>query len=125
MIWALTAALSITVVELFVRLPFPGVLAQISTVSRKALHIVSSRSISDHWKEKALLAYYASLFRSTMKLVGLLLVVGMIAILVAYLFVLCGYKFEEFIVRWTGILFYSAVATTYFTLRKVFVRYWL
>lgn len=121
MTWILTIVLSIILVELIIRLPFRSVLSTAETITRKALHTLGAKSVSDHWKEKALLAYAATLFASSMKLFGLILIVGLIVALSTWVSDFFGYELGHFLFSWTGILFSSVVATTYFIMRKFFV----
>jgi hypothetical protein len=121
MTWVLTTAISILLVELLVRLPFRSLFSTVGTITRKALHTLGAKSVSDHWKEKALLAYAGTLFASSMKLFGLLLIVGLIMTLSILVFDFIGYALGDFMLSWPGILFSSVVATTYFIMRKFFV----
>ena len=121
MTWILTAVLCIILIELVVRIPLPAVISEIGVVIRKALHILGAKSVSDHWKEKVMLAYAGSLFTSTMKLAGFLVAAGAVAALLIFVFDFFGTKIGEFIVSWVGILFSFVVAAVYLRLRKFFV----
>ena len=44
-------------VEIFLRLNFLSILDSIYVISNKALHLVTKKNISDHWKEKVLPKY--------------------------------------------------------------------
>jgi len=120
MTWILTAVLCIILVEVMVRAPLQSVISEISTVARKALHVLGAKSVSDHWKEKVILAYAGSLFMSTIKLAGLLVAIGAIAILLLSIFEYSGVRISDFITSWTGILFSLLVAMAYYTMRKFF-----
>jgi hypothetical protein len=121
MTWILTTVLCIVLIEFVVRIPLSAVALEIISVSRKALHIMGAKSVSDHWKEKVMLAYAGSLFKSTMKLAGFLVTFGAIALLLIFVFDFFGSSIGEFIVTWIGILFSVVVATVYITIRKYFV----
>jgi len=121
MTWVLTTVLCIILIEFVVRLPLPAVISEITTVARKALHILGAKSVSDHWKEKVMLAYAGSLFTSTMKLAGLLMAIIAIALLLIFIFDYSGVWIGDFIVSWTGMLFSLLAATAYYTIRKFFV----
>ena len=121
MTWVVTTVLCIILIELVVRIPLPAVISEIRIVTRKALHTLGAKSISDHWKEKAILAYASSLLNSTMKLAGLLMAIGAIAVLLIFVLDYFGFRVGEFIVSWAGILFSIVVATVYYTIRKLLV----
>lgn len=118
MTWITTAVLCVILVELLVRMPLPAIISEILLVSRKALHTLGARSISDHWKEKALLAYAGSLFISTMKLAGLLIAVAAAAILLIFTFDHSGFAMSDFLLSGAGMLFSLAAATVYIAIRK-------
>lgn len=122
MTWLLTAVLCVVVVELFVRLPLLSVFSQIDVIARKALHTLGAKSVSDHWKEKVLLAYAVSLFGSIAKLAGYLLAIGVVAVFYIFTIDLLGAKVGEFITDWRGILYSLVVATLYSAVRKFYVR---
>lgn len=70
------------VVELFLRLPFLG---QIETVNRgamRALSVVRSPRISDHWKEKVLPSYAGEILRASLALGGLIIALGVSFVLI-------------------------------------------
>lgn len=55
--YALLGLITILGVECFVRLPIINTAKLILGVGEKALRVISSKKISDHWKEKVLLRY--------------------------------------------------------------------
>lgn len=121
MTWVLTTVLCIILVEFVVRLPLPTIISDMLTTTRKALHTLGAKSVSDHWKEKVMLSYAGSLFTSTMKLAGFLVSIGVIIILLILIFDYFGIWIGNFIASGTGIVFSVVVATAYYKIRKVFV----
>jgi hypothetical protein len=87
-------------------------------IGRKAMRTLGAKSVSDHWKEKVLLAYAVSLFLSTMKLAGYLAAIGIAAVFLIFLFDYFGAKVADFLTDWLGILFSLVFATLYFAVRK-------
>lgn len=71
--WALLAIATIAAVELFLRLDIAGRARQLLAVVRKVLRVMQSSAISDHWKERALLAYAGRMFTGSVTLLALLL----------------------------------------------------
>lgn len=69
-------------VELSLGLPFLARIKTLLLISRRALKIILSPSISDHWKEKAVLRYAGRLAASTLALAFFLGVVALYATLV-------------------------------------------
>jgi hypothetical protein len=62
------------VVELFFRLPFMAQVEAVNAGALKALGVVRSPRISDHWKERVLPRYAGRILRASLALGGLLLV---------------------------------------------------
>ena len=84
----------------------------------KAVRVVRAKTVSDHWKEKALAAYAQTTFFSSIKLAGLLIVLLTIAaVLVVALEQISG-GFQSFILGWRGISFSIVFASFYLTVRK-------
>lgn len=106
-------------IEIVVRMPLATVGAEINAAVSKSLHTITSKSISDHWKEKVVLVYACRLLTATFKLTGLLLAIAAIALALIYAFDrFAGASVGSFIVTWIGILFSVLVATVYFAVRK-------
>ena len=120
MTWMLTAVLCVILIEVVVRLPLPVILSDINTVARKAMHVLGAKLVSDHWKEKAMLAYASAMFTSTFKLAGLLIAVAAVIVLFIYTVDQFGFGVGDFIIGWIGILYSMVVATAWFQLRKLF-----
>lgn len=116
--WLLTAAISAALVELIVRIPLLKVAHQISRVSYKALRVLASKSIPDHRKEKATLAYARVLFLSTMKLSGLLIFVGLVLALNIHFMSYLDSGFSDFLVSFSGSAFSVAVSIFYVLVRR-------
>jgi len=69
-------------VEFFCRLPVASTLKGISGVARKAMHVLRSKRISDHWKELVMTTYSGQLIRSSL-LLPILLLIGLIPLFLA------------------------------------------
>lgn len=67
--------LFVATIEIVVRLKLFSVLSSLLTVLRKAGRVLVSSNISEHWKEKALLAYSAKLMGSCLRLFIILSIV--------------------------------------------------
>ena len=116
--WLLTAILCVLLVEFALRLPFAAVVAAVSKTGGRAFRVVRAKTVSDHWKEKALAAYAQTTFFSSIKLAGLLVVLLTIAaVLVVALEQISG-GFQNFILGWRGIVFSIVFASFYMTVRK-------
>lgn len=70
----LLALAVVLVVEVVRVLPLADTFGNLATVAGKAVRVVGSQRISDHWKEKVLLAYAGQIFVNTLKSCLLLLV---------------------------------------------------
>lgn len=116
--WLLAGLAGIGFVELMIRLPVFSTLARFNAVGARALSVIGSRKISDHWKEKVLPRYAFRLFKLTM-LIALYLVVAFLPFLLCHAAALAiGAPFFEFAMSWTGIVFITIVATVYGAVRS-------
>ncbi|NOR19928.1 MAG: hypothetical protein GQ538_07545, partial [Xanthomonadales bacterium] len=89
--WSLMPAVvlsCVTVVELFIRLPFMNRIEAVNSGALKALGIVRSPRISDHWKEKVLPHYAGQIMLASLGL-GSLLLLCALAFMSVYL--LCAW----------------------------------
>lgn len=118
--WILAAVLCIILIEFIVHIPLLDVVIEISVVAQKALHILGAKSVSDHWKEKAMLVYAGKLFASTVKLATFLVLIGIFAMMLIFSTDYFGAKIGDFIVTWLGILYSIIVVTIYLKIRKLF-----
>lgn len=119
MSWGLAAVFSVLMAELLLRAPLSGPLARVRDTSRKALRLVRSRAISDHWKERAMARYALTMAGCTAQLTALLLAlagVGLAFILLADR-VVGG--FSTFLLRLDVVLFTVLAATGYILVRKI------
>ena len=57
MFWPLVIAAIVLATEILLRLPIVARVREVLEYSRKAQHTIQSGRISDHWKERVLLAY--------------------------------------------------------------------
>ena len=119
--WILTTVLCIILIEFVVRIPLRVIISEINIVMRKVLHTLRAKSVSDHRKEKVMLAYASSLFASTTKLAGFLVATGALAFLLIAVFDYLGAAIGPFVSSWVGISFSIVVATVYFAIRNFFV----
>lgn len=116
--WALTALLCAFLVELVLHLPFAEPLKKLGSYSKRSLRVVTVKGVSDHWKEKAMLAYAGKTFVASMKVAGLLgLVLGIAAVLVIGIGLLLD-GFQAFVLSWTGLGLSIIVASLYLVARK-------
>jgi len=123
--WLATIAYSailIVLTELLLRLPLREQVSVAARVASRAQHTMMARRISDHWKERALLAYAGKLFRNTLSLaVTLGLFFGIAATLILLADV-AGVVERNFIFGWKGIAYSIVFATLYASTRKRFAH---
>ncbi|MEM1411550.1 MAG: sulfotransferase [Pseudomonadota bacterium] len=72
----------VVVVELFVRLPFMAQVEAVTGGALKAVGLVRSPRISDHWKERVLPVYAGRILKASLSLAGLLLLCAMAFVIV-------------------------------------------
>ncbi|RVU34034.1 hypothetical protein EOI86_23220 [Hwanghaeella grinnelliae] len=116
--WFLTTILCVVLVEVVMALPFLPPLRRLSNSSQSALRTVMAKSVSDHWKEKAMAAYAQRTFGASLKIAFLLAVVLSIAglLVVGFDWVFSG--FQSFILTWIGIAASVVAASLYVWVRK-------
>ena len=113
--------MTVMAVELAIRMPLVTICVDISSVGLKSLHVLGSKSISEHWKEKVMLAYACRLLRLVAKLLAVLAVIAGLLTLLVLALESCGMPIADFVASWTGVLFATAIAAAYFAARKRFV----
>lgn len=116
--WALLAIATIAAVELVLRLDMAGTLRRLLKVLRKVLRMMQSDAISDHWKERAMLAYSGQMFSASLRLLAmLLLAVSPFAILAA-VGTWMDMPLPALLMSGTGVLVSLAIACAYLPLRR-------
>ena len=117
MSWLLAAALCVALVELVLRLPIVTVGQRAASIGQRAGRVLRAPRVSDHWKEKALLAYARRLMGNTLLLTALLLVIVLVAVALVALGDRIVPGFAAFVMGWQGILATLVLATAYALLR--------
>ncbi len=101
MIWLLVAVAIIAVVEAFLFLPFVERVKRIWSSYSKAVRTISSRQISDHWKEKVLVVYALNIFSESI-----------------IVFIILGLDVYRTIMSVEGILFTCVFSLLYLLVRR-------
>lgn len=121
MTYVTLAVLCLLGIELLFRLPLAGPLKRLATSSRKAIRVISSSRISDHWKEKALQRYSLDMARASLG-IGLALAALFLALagLGHLLDLLTGGRTDTlaFAATGRGILAATLVSLVYLAVRK-------
>lgn len=118
MSWVFVGIMALAVVELFFRLPFASTLSTFGSSPRKAVAVIGSKRISDHWKEQAIIRYAWRIFVSSFRICVL-----MVASFTPFLALfgvdaaLDGGIFE-FTMSVTGLVYTFAVSGVYLLLRE-------
>lgn len=118
MSWVLLALFCALLVELAVRLPFVPILTRARTTTGKALHVFGSRAISEHWKEKVMLTYSLVTLGCSLGLAGLLIVLGVAALLLVLAFDLLDPTFSGLVTSGWGIAVSVGLACLYLPIRR-------
>ncbi len=121
MSYVLGSLVGIAAVELFLRLPFLPIVKAIATSARKAIRVIGSGAISDHWKERVVLRYAMAMLASTLRL-GLcfLALVALVAGLALAAGRLAGVSLFAVLASVDGALVVSAVSAAYGLARSRF-----
>ena len=75
-------------VEIFIRFKFSSILGVFPTILNRVRRVLSSKQISDHWKEKVIPHYAVLIFRTSLKalilILGVILIFSIPALLIEY-----------------------------------------
>jgi hypothetical protein len=119
--WLVAGIVTIAAVEIFLRLPLVGVGRRLLQCIQRGQRIIYARKASDHWKQKALLAYSWRIAVDTLRL-GVLMLGGMIPVVIATilldLVLSPGQSTYHLMSSAAGAVFCSVVAVAYWPLRK-------
>ena len=116
--WAITTLICIILVEFICRIPLVKIVSDINLVIRKSLKTLGSKFISDHWKEKAILAYSIILFSKTLQLALSILLIGLLAFLLVFLFECLDTDIGHFVISVPGSLYSILIASIYLLVRR-------
>lgn len=118
--WALLSIATIAVVELFLRLGIAGWTRRLLTLVQKVSRTIRSDFISDHWKERALLAYAGKLFAASLTLLVLLVVALLPLAIFAVVGIWTDIPFLALLMDSRSILASVVIAFAYLSLRRAF-----
>ena len=121
MVWVFAALAGILFVEVLLRLPFFSTLGRFQRVTTRALNVLRSDRISDHWKERVLPRYAGQMMKATLWIAGILILAFVVIAGVIGLANLTGTDLLAFSLSWLGIIFMTVVALGYAKLRSSFV----
>lgn len=116
--WALLAIATIAAVELVLRLDVAGTIRRLLAVVRKVLRIMKSDTISDHWKERAMLAYSGQMFSASLMLLAMLLLALAPFAVLAAVGTWMDIPFLALLTSAAGVLVCVAIACAYLPLRR-------
>lgn len=75
MIHLLLLLICILSVEVFIALNFLSLLGSILTVTKKVVHIIPQKNISDHWKEKVIPTYALIIIKHCLQILLIVLLI--------------------------------------------------
>lgn len=115
-VYALIAGIGF--VEILLRSPATRETRQLGSIGKRVVHVLGSKHISDHWKERVLLAYSGRIFKST-----ILIAISLIAAFVPLMLLLVlsratGTPLLDFSLSITGIIYLTVVSTAYAVFRS-------
>ena len=105
-------------VEVFIRLNFLLHIDSIIKVTKKVTYVIPKNNISDHWKEKVVLAYALKIMKYSLQILLILL-------LIISLFLIADFFFNDFLaltLSLIGIIESIVFAFGYVFLRKSFIK---
>jgi hypothetical protein len=109
---------TVAAVELALRLPIGGTVAQMHTTVGKITRVIGSKHISDHWKERILPSYALRLMQVSL-LIPLLLALALAPFAVIALFSpSVDPSFADYLISWQGIAVSSLCGLGYFYVRS-------
>ena len=112
-------------VELFSRAPLYETIVALLQYAKKSTHVIASRKISDHWKEKVLPTYSLRVAQNSLKLLFIFLVIFSALLLLSkaldFLF-LAETTTVGYLSTWRGILFATLASTIYYYVRSSLLK---
>lgn len=113
----LSLLVAIVFVELILRTGFLRTAAGLLVISNKASRVLSSKRISDHWKEKVILRYSRDMMAASLRLAAVLALAGAVIWAIGY----CSESYAhvdlfDFLVTWQGLVFTTVAAMLYVAL---------
>lgn len=120
--WLLVIAVSCLAAELFSRLPFERTVSRMARCGGRASRIISSRRVSDHWKERILPSYALRMARHTLTLTLYFAVLAAAIAAVLFAADAIAPDAERFLTSAKGLAATFLVATAYYLLRRRLAR---
>lgn len=124
MVYFSATLVTILAVEMLFRLPLKRLVARLIASNRKVVRVVLSNAISDHWKQKVLLAYSSEIALITLKIAA---IIGGVALVV----LLTSMGFDKmlgldeptigFLSTWQGISVATLASIAFFLVRRSYV----
>lgn len=113
-LYGLAVLVAILFVEVIVRTRFLGTASALLTTSNKAVRVMGSKRISDHWKEKAILAYSRHMMGCSLRLALVLAAVGASIYAIGF----ASQRFADidllsYLATWQGIVLATVAAFIY------------
>lgn len=105
-------------IEIFLRLNFLSHLKTILNSVRKVLHLIPSKKISDHWKEKVIPIYAIRMMKASVKIL-------LISLCILSFFLFNNFFFNDFLeftISLFGIIESIFFLISYFYLRKLVLK---
>ena len=119
---AIIALCCIVTVEMIIFTRFFATINKINFVYRKTKWVITSNAISDHWKEKVLQQYAASMFIGTLKLLMHLIFIFTPFYIAIGLSPFMHLQIETLLMTPSGIIGTTLFAIIYGTTRKHYVK---
>lgn len=114
----LTTVLCMALVEGLRQLPLAPVLKRAQCTARRALWVLRARAVSEHWKERALLAYARTLLLASLTLAALLVGLAAVAALLVWLADQWRPGFSAFLLSPLGLTLSLLLALSYAAVRR-------
>jgi hypothetical protein len=122
MVYLAVSLITIVAVELFLRLPLAHLARELALILHKVTRVITSRAISDHWKEKVLLRYAGSIALTTLKIGAIIGGIGLavftLCLLADIMLPGAGPSSLEVFASWSGIGLATVVSTLYYLARS-------
>ena len=110
----MSAILAVVSVECVMRLPIRSSIYLMVAAGSKAFRTVTSKHISDHWKERVLLRYALDLLRGSLVIILCLLLIVCFIYAANWLAPAAGVvSLASFLFTWQGIILITLVACAY------------
>lgn len=121
MTWIATVLGVVCFVEIIIRLSLITIAIDLARITSKSTAVLSTKRVSDHWKEKVLLKYSILTATKSIHLLLIFLISAIPMIILDFILKMFGKDLQPILVSPAGLIVCTLAGTLYGTLRQYFL----